>query len=203
MSFQRRNFLKFAGGCGAGLAFTPVPYKALDDVSIWSQNWSWIPRPIRGELTERYTACTLCSAGCAVMARCVAGQPYQLTGVANAPFGRSTLCPAGLAAHQLPYAPTRVHEATSRRVPLTLGDALQRVDALNKAANSVLVVDGRPGRSASLDYQRIAAADPKWRYAVAPRGTGALARSRRMTGQPVGFDQHHVKTLLSFGRALA
>ena len=40
---DRRGFLKFIGGAAVGTLATPVVWKGLDDISIWSQNWPWIP----------------------------------------------------------------------------------------------------------------------------------------------------------------
>ena len=65
MKIPRRTFFKFAAGGALGVIFTPVPWKVIDDIAIWSQNWSWIPVPPRGEPITRFTACTLCPAGCA------------------------------------------------------------------------------------------------------------------------------------------
>ena len=189
MGMARRNFLKFAGGLSAGVVFTPVPWKVLDDLSIWTQNWSWIPRPLRGEIAYKYTNCTLCPAACGVRAKCVQGQPFQLSGIPHHPIGRPTLCPAGLAAHQLPYAAARITKP--RGVEL----AAEKV----RNARTVLVLDGRPGRCASAIYRRVAQNTPKWKYAVAPGASGALATYTRLTGMAAGVDYDRVKTVLSFG----
>jgi menaquinone reductase, molybdopterin-binding-like subunit len=189
MGTARRNFLKFAGGLSAGIVFTPVPWKVLDDLSIWTQNWSWLPRPLQGEISYKYTNCTLCPAACGVRAKCVAGQPYQLSGIPDHPVGRPTLCPAGLAAHQLPYATARI---TKPRGMETAADKVQ-------SAKSILVLDDRPGRCASEIYRRIARNSTKWKYAVAPRASGALASYMKLTGMSAGIDYERVRTILSFG----
>jgi hypothetical protein len=195
MKTLRREFLKCAGGFSAGLILTPVPWKVLDDVSIWTQNWHMIPRPLRGEITQKFTNCTLCPAACGVRAKCVAKQPYQLAGIARHPAGRQTLCPAGLGAHQLPYAPERVTHVLFHGRQTTLEAAIEHL----KGRTSVLIVDGRPGRCASAYYRRVASELPDWSYAIAPGGAGALAAFREVTGRTVGLDVEHVKTLLSFG----
>ena len=41
---DRRGFLKFIGGAAVGTLATPVVWQGLDDISIWSQNWGWIPK---------------------------------------------------------------------------------------------------------------------------------------------------------------
>ena len=55
-TLNRRDVLKFAAGGAVGAAMTPAPWKMLDDVAIWSQNWSWIPRPPKGP-----SSCGRCS----------------------------------------------------------------------------------------------------------------------------------------------
>lgn len=199
MGTVRRDFLKYAGGLSAGIVFTPVPWKVLDDLSIWTQNWSWIPRPLRGEITAKFTNCTLCPAGCGVRVKCIAGQPYQLAGIAEHPVGRPALCPAGLAAHQLPYAAARVTQPIVDGKAATLDEALAAADAKVRTADSVLILDGRPGRCASGMYRRIAAASPKWKVAVAPGCRGSLAGYATLTGSSAGVDYERVRTVLSFG----
>ena len=51
MGMTRRNFIKFAVGGTAGIGLTPLPYKLIDDVAIWTQNWPWVPVPPKGEFT--------------------------------------------------------------------------------------------------------------------------------------------------------
>ena len=70
MALTRRDLLFGLGGGALGVALTPVPWKLLDDVSIWSQHRRALPIPPAGEVTFRPTACTLCPAGCALRVRC-------------------------------------------------------------------------------------------------------------------------------------
>src|SRR6266545_227343 len=104
----RRGLLQFAGGVTAGALITPAPWRLLRDTAMWSQNWSWIPRPPRGEIRARFTNCSLCPEACAVKARCVGGQPVSLMGCADGTGTRPALCVAGLAGHHLPYHPARL-----------------------------------------------------------------------------------------------
>ena len=48
LDLTRRSLLKFMGGAVAGAVLSPLPWKLLDDASIWTQNWSRIARPPRG-----------------------------------------------------------------------------------------------------------------------------------------------------------
>ena len=65
----RRDLLVWSAGAAAGLVVTPVPWKLLDDVSIWSQNWPWIPQPARGPVEVKQSFCTLCPNGCGLRVR--------------------------------------------------------------------------------------------------------------------------------------
>ena len=178
MKFDRRDLLKFVGGSAAGVLLSPVPWKLLDDAAIWSQNWSWIPRPLKGEIRVKHTTCTLCPAGCAMRARCVGDQPFALIGAAG-----DALCPAGLCAHQLAHDPQR----PAQPVP--------HVTATPPAA----ILDMRPGRTASLAYRAIAA-HMGAAYVTPPAIEGAtLEAVAELAGEPVGFDLSQVKTLLSIG----
>lgn len=44
MGLDRRSFISLVAGGVAGSLFTRN-METLDDVSIWTQNWPWIPRP--------------------------------------------------------------------------------------------------------------------------------------------------------------
>ena len=61
MKVTRRDLLVWSAGAAAGLLVTPVPWKLLDDTSIWSQNWPWIPQPARGPVEVKQSLCTLVS----------------------------------------------------------------------------------------------------------------------------------------------
>ena len=38
LDLTRRSLLKFMGGAVAGAVLSPLPWKLLDDASIWTQN---------------------------------------------------------------------------------------------------------------------------------------------------------------------
>ena len=87
MPFTRRDILFGLGGGLAGVAFTPVPWKLLDDTAIWTQRRHAIPVPPRGPVTFRSAACTLCPAGCALRVRCVGPRPVAVAGEGGHPLG--------------------------------------------------------------------------------------------------------------------
>src|SRR5581483_4735011 len=185
MTSTRRDLIKLAGGAAVGALFTPAPWRLLTDTALWSETWPGVPRPATGEIRTRYTNCSLCTAGCAVRARCVGDQPVALMGVSEHPFTRGALCPFGLAGHQLPYHPQRVKQAA----PKDAADAVASAIAACKPGERVAVLDLRPGRTASWTYRRSLAKLPNGTY-LAP--TSAF-------GGPVALDLAAAKTVVSFG----
>jgi hypothetical protein len=185
MTTTRRNLLKFVGGGAAGAMLTPAPWRLITDAAMWSENWPGIPRPAHGEITARFTHCTLCPAGCAVRARCVAGQPVSLTGVKPHAISHGALCPWGIAGHHLPYHPARVRQGPVKEATA----AVARAIAQRGAGERVAVLDLRPGRTASWIYRRAMAAMDGGLY-LTPR-------------QPAyAVDLAAAKTVISFGAPL-
>jgi anaerobic selenocysteine-containing dehydrogenase len=196
---NRRDLLKLAGGSALGLAFTPVPWKLLDDSAIWTQNWSWTPKVPRGEVTTRYSTCTLCPAACGVQARCVAGVPFSLAGVAGHPSGCGALCAAGVAGHYLAYGAARVRRVLHRGQPAGLEQALA---AVRNTKGAVAVLDEHPGRAMSDAWRNFAASLRGGMYFVPAQETGTFETLRRLVDKAppaLGIDLERTKTLLSFG----
>ena len=179
MKISRRDILKFAVGSAAGIMLTPVPWKVLDDSAIWTQNWPWIPVPRKGETTTRFTTCTLCPAGCGIKARCIAGQPVSLTGVAairsvgDALSHRPRGTPSRISPGQSLYIPAPVNEIRYGRIQTRLRSMKQQgplpePSDQSAAGESVALLDQQPGRSISLFYRRISARLPRGVYLRAP-----------------------------------
>jgi len=188
----RRELIKFAGGAATGIAFTPLPWRLLGDSAIWTQNWSWMPRTPRGEIGEKEAHCTLCPAGCAVRLRTCGGVP---TGVW--PRGEA-MCPAGLAAHTLPWHPLRLRQCLHQGNPSHPDQAL---DAARTAmSGGVAVLDLLPGRTASLLHRLNLAGIPNARYIPAPMPEGGTARAMAgllSTPADLAIELDRAKTVLS------
>lgn len=213
----RRHLLKFAGGSAAGVLLTPIPWKTVDDIAIWSQNWSWIPRPLQGELRTRFTACSLCSAGCGVRAHCVGSQPVGLSGVPSHPASRGSLCPVGLGGHHLAYHPQRLLQPVQLKEksggaevsPVSPAAAMEMIVRVfqslrsGAASGAAAVLDQVPGRTMSRIYRRFLGSIHGGVYISEPGADAAgFEIFRRMLaspwGQP-GLDLENSATLLSFG----
>lgn len=115
MKIDRRSFLSFAIGGAAGTALSPLPWKLIDDSSIWSQMWPWTPVPPDGEATYAHSTCTLCPGGCGITVRLIDGRAVKIEGREGHPINQGGLCLLGLSGLQLLYGPTRV-QAPMKRV---------------------------------------------------------------------------------------
>jgi menaquinone reductase, molybdopterin-binding-like subunit len=202
MNVSRRDVLRFTAGGAVGAMMTPAPWKALDDVAIWTQNWSWIPKPPKGPVTMRATACALCPAGCPVQARCIGGLPVSMHAASG-----GGLCPLGLTGHHLPYHPARVvrplrlfHDGPgSRRIPVQIDAAVAAaagaIRGAKASSRTVAVIDTRPGRSVSWGWQRFLATVPRGAYVPVPAREGSRFLS--------GVDLDSIRTIVSFRAPLA
>jgi len=204
MKVTRRDLLVWSAGAAAGLLATPVPWKILDDVSIWSQNWGWIPQPARGPVEVKQSLCTLCPKGCGLRVRTAAGWPVGVAGSSTHPISRGALCPLGFAAHQLNWHPQRLrsvhHGANNYTWP-------QAQAAFAKACKEgpVVIIDGYPGRAASSLLETFAERQSGSYRVVASPELRALAPYESWSGIPatcLGYDFENAQTIVSFGAPL-
>ena len=108
MVLDRRGFLKFAAGAGIGVMATPVPWKLLDDVSIWTQNWPWIPRNQRGPSTFSNVISKMDPSCTPMRVRLVGGRPVRILPVENHPLGDGGVTAISVAEAQMLYSPGRL-----------------------------------------------------------------------------------------------
>ncbi len=106
MKIDRRSFLAFGIGGAAGTMVSPLPWKLMDDFSIWTQNWPWTPRPKRGEVTHADTICTLCPGGCGISVKRVGERAVKIEGMAGHPVNNGGVCLFSQAGLQFLYGET-------------------------------------------------------------------------------------------------
>jgi len=219
-ALSRRNILKLAGGSALGFLLSPMPWKMLDDISIWTQNWSWIPKLRRGPVTHKYTSCTLCPNACRVNARMISETPVSLWGAPDPCVGHSYLCSVGLAGHHLAYHPSRVRNAhrftaTENGISseqLSVEDAIAHIAKIlhnihvRPEEGEFALFDCRPHGMVSDIQQIFLSHVPGARYIVPDNHEGRFMRAlMEMTedpGQSYGLDFSRTRTLLSFGVSL-
>ena len=204
MKVTRRDLLLWTAGAAAGLMVTPVPWKLLDDTSIWSQNWPWIPQPARGPVDVQLSACTLCPNGCGMKVKMAAAWPVGVAGASSHPVTQGALCPLGFGAHQLNWHPRRLRAVRHGANGSSWSDART---AFAKACSEgpVVVIDGYPGRAASLILQSFAQKQKGEYRVLLGRETRALTPYQAWSGVPasaVGYDLENARTIVSFGAPL-
>ncbi len=114
MKIGRRDFLSFVIGGAAGTALSPLPWKLMDDVSIWTQMWPWTPVPENGEASYINSVCTLCPGRCGITVRKIGNRAVKIEGMEGYPVNDGGLCLLGLSGLQLLYGPTRVKSPLKR-----------------------------------------------------------------------------------------
>jgi hypothetical protein len=204
MKVTRRDLLVWSAGAAAGLIVTPVPWKLLDDTSIWSQNWPWIPQPARGPVEVKLSACTLCPNGCGMKVRMAAGWPVGVAGVSSHPVSRGALCPLGFGAHQLNWHPQRLRAVRHGESSSTWNEA-RAAFAKASSEGPVVVIDGYPGRAASSLLRSFAQRRDGSYRVVHGSESRALAPYEAWSGVPasaLGYDLENAQTIVSFGAPL-
>ena len=204
MKVTRRDLLVWSAGATAGLVFTPVPYKLLGDLSIWTQNFPWIPQPAHVPVNVKESSCTLCPNGCAIRVRMAAGWPVGVAGVRTNPISRGALCPLGFAAHQLNWHPLRLRTVRHHGQASTWDEAHA---AFSKACaeGPVVIIDGYPGRAASQQFESfVQKQHGAYRVALSPESR-ALTPYETWSGvsaTALGYDLENARTIVSFGAPL-
>ena len=114
MGLSRRGFLALAAGAVAGALASPIVWKTLDDVTIWTQNWPWIPRLKPGENTFLATTTKMCPSSAGTIVRIVGGRPVTIAGNPEHPLGSNGVTALAGAEVQMLYSPSRVKTPLKR-----------------------------------------------------------------------------------------
>ncbi len=147
MGLDRRAFLGLVAGGAVGTMFTPIPWKMLDDVSIWTQNWPWIPRVPKGQMDQVATTSKLCPAGEGLNITRVAGNPVTAGGNPAHPLSRGGVSALARSEVYMLYSPARVKSPMKKSgkgfEPITWEQALiEMSDKLGAAKGGVACVSG-------------------------------------------------------------
>ena len=130
-------------GATVGILFTPTVWTALDDVSIWTQNWPWIPKLKYGETKAVPTVSKMCESGCAVKVRTVAGEPFGTMGNADNPISGGGICPLCANGVQVKNSPNRIKAPMLDGQEISWEKAKEVVaEKLAAAGSKVAVISG-------------------------------------------------------------
>ncbi|HSQ86793.1 MAG TPA: menaquinone reductase molybdopterin-binding-like subunit QrcB, partial [Desulfobacterales bacterium] len=97
-----------------GTALSPLPWKLMDDSSIWTQMWPWTPVPEDGETNYVNSICTLCPGRCGITVRKIDDRAIKIEGMKGYPVNDGGACLLGISGLQLLYGPMRVKSPLKR-----------------------------------------------------------------------------------------
>ncbi|RLB30198.1 MAG: hypothetical protein DRG66_00330 [Deltaproteobacteria bacterium] len=221
MEFSRRNFIKFAVGGLGGTMLSPLPWKLIDDIAIWTQNWSWVPVPARGKFSYIKTVCTLCPGACGIEVRKVGSRAVKIEGRSDYPVNQGAICPLGMAGLQILYNGGIRWKAPMKRVgprgsqewkEIPWDEAIDelaiRIKGLRDKGNpeKLAAIDGNQSRSTmALLIKRLINSIGSPNYMFMPREEDTHATANFLmqgTNGPIAFDLENADLILSFGCGL-
>ncbi|EPR30969.1 molybdopterin oxidoreductase [Alkalidesulfovibrio alkalitolerans DSM 16529] len=147
MSLTRRGFL-FVLGAGAGVTLSPVMWKLTDDVSIWTQNWPWIPRLQYGPLDRKPALSKSFAGGSPIRVLTVGGRPSIALGNPDHPLSQGALSAMAAPEVQMLYRPSRIagplkKTAAGGHEPISWEDAAALLaEKAKEAGSSTAVITG-------------------------------------------------------------
>ncbi|MBU1170636.1 MAG: molybdopterin-dependent oxidoreductase [Proteobacteria bacterium] len=218
MKIDRRSFLALGIGAAAGTAFTPLPWKLTDDLSIWTQNWPWTPVPEDGDAYYDHSVCTLCPGGCGILVRKINDRIVKIEGMPSHPVNRGGICALGISGPQLLYGPDRVIAPMKRSgargegkwTTLSWDDAiaevldrLKKLEADNKTEHLACICDTDRGTVPQL-FKRMLSLFGSPNFMTTPSMYDSYeAVLKKMHGRKdtldIGFDFENTDFILSFG----
>ncbi len=221
MGTSRRNFIKFALGGAAGIGLSPLPFKLMDDLAIWTQNWPWVPVPPEGEFTQVKSVCSLCPGGCGIEVRKVDERAVKIEGRTDYPVNPGGICPLGMGGLQLLYDKDLRHTGPKKRVgprgqgtfmdigwDEALSELSSRISSLRSEgrAEALAAVDGHPiGSTMSLMVERLitAAGSPNYVRMPSLEETYWMGNILMQGAEgPMAYDLENADYVLSFGSGL-
>lgn len=147
MGIDRRTFIQLVTGGVVGSLFTPVIWKTLDDASIWSQNWPWIPRLKYGAITEQASLCKFGPSPCAEIVKSVGGSPYLTRGNDDNEMSKGGVDAISAGGPQLMYSPSRVN-GPMKKVGEGKYESISWEEAEKMLSEKLAAVKGKKGKLA-------------------------------------------------------
>lgn len=221
MEFNRRNFIKFVAGGLGGTMLSPLPWKLIDDIAIWTQNWAWVPVPERGKFSYIKTVCTLCPGACGIQVRKVGSRAVKIEGRSEYPVNQGAICPLGMAGLQTLYNEGIRWKAPMKRVgprgsekwkEISWDEALDTLTTRIKGLRDkgvpeeLAAIDGNQSRSTmALLIKRLLSSIGSPNYLRMPQEEDTHTMVNFLMqgiNGPLAFDLENTDFILSFGCGL-
>ncbi len=223
MSLGRRGFLQFCLGAGAGITFSPLPWKLMDDSCIWSQTFRGlpieVPVPPVGEVNIEKSVCTLCPGGCGISVRKVKNRAVKIEGTEGHPINDGGICILGVAGLYQLYGGARVKSPLKRAgnrgegkwEEISWSAAISEISKKlsqirrNGSAHTVACISGKDRGTVPQLFKRLLTAygSPNFISMPSSEDTERLGL-KLMQGEDasVGYDLENARYILSFGSGL-
>lgn len=215
--FNRRDFLRFAGGGALGAAASGVTLKGIStfNAALAAEEVN-VPR---GAETWSLSICSLCPAGCGLRVRKIDKRAVKIQGNPIHPVNRGGLCPRGLAGLQVLYHPDRLQgpmkNTGSRENPRwesiswdeATGALAQMLQELKdrKQAHTLVFVDGQSGHLRPRLFRKFLRAYGSPNYLRTPAALDTLqaaAYLQQGVDRGIAYDLESARYVLSFGAGL-
>jgi len=214
LKFNRRGFLRFAGGGALGLATSGASLRGLSELNAaLAAEEINVPR---GPETWALSVCSLCPGACGLRVRKIGNRAVKIIGNPLHPVNRGGLCPRGVAGLQVLYHPDRLHtpqkNIASRAAPrwkeISWDEAIQTVSERlrmlgnHQRAHAAVFVGGHSGHLRQRLFRRFLDALGSPNYLRAPDGLDSSQFAAFLQqGVPSGlaYDFEAARYLLSFG----
>jgi anaerobic selenocysteine-containing dehydrogenase len=218
MNWDRRAFVKFAVGAVIGINASPLVPKLMDDVAIWTQNWSWVPDPETGAVAfaKSINPDTLTGVKTRLVNARLSGQRViRVEGDPEHPLSQGGVIAADASAPQKAYyGKMRADAAMMRKegvrgrvkAEVALKEVAAKLKDLAKAgkAKQVGIIAEDPYSVTGEMLMRLAAAygTPNLVFMPSAKQTLALAGQLMFGQSNIGFDLLNSKYTISFGTPL-
>ena len=219
MELDRRAFTKLAVGAVLGVVASPLIPKLQDDVAIWTQNWSWVPKPTDGELA--FANSVNPATGTGLKVRMVSNRTegkrlIRVEGNPDHPISEGGALPADISALQLMYyGGIRASEAVLRESKTSAKGQVKAEKAMaalmaqlkplieGKKAGEILIYASDADNTTGELLKALAqATGMKLCFAPNAKDTLAQAAGLMLDTHDIGFDLANADYVLSFGTPL-
>lgn len=198
--------MQFMAGITAGAVVTPIPWKLMDDVSIWSQNWSWIPSLEYGESTFAPVTSKTCPSCAPLSIRLVGGRPVRALPRPDHELGGGLTALAAAEVHLL-HSPARVLEPQLKKADGTFApigrDEAEKLlqEKLAKAGAKTAVISGDVTGSVNEVLSAFAGALGSSDVFLMPSEAQAAAKACQLAGlsAEIGYDLENSDHVLAIG----
>lgn len=147
MGLKRRTFLQFLVGGAVGTLATPVVWQGIDDASIWTQNFPWIPRIPKGKVEYTPVVSKFCSSFSGAKIGMVGGNPVCVSADIENPFSLGGVSSFAGTEVQMLYSPSRIRQPMIKTEkgfqPISWAEGIALAgQKIKEAGNSLAVISG-------------------------------------------------------------